>query len=59
MSCQGCVWFYEEKDVNWKECKHPDHTEEDELEECKDYYSKEDAKADSKYREYDKYQEGK
>jgi len=48
MSCQGCVWFYEEKDVNWRECKHPDHNEEDVMEECKHYYSRDDAKADSR-----------
>lgn len=43
MSCEGCIWYYEEKDVNWKECKHPEHTEDDELEECQYYYSKVDA----------------
>ena len=48
MSCQGCFWLYEEKDVNWKECRHPDHNEEeDDLEECGRYYSREDAKADA------------
>jgi len=50
MSCQGCIWFYEEKDVNWRECKHPDHNEEDVMEECKHYYSRDDAKAEGKER---------
>lgn len=40
--CKDCIWYYEEKDVNWKECKHPEHGEDD-LEECQYYYSKEDA----------------
>jgi len=55
MSCQGCFWLYEERDVNWRECKHPKHSEEDELEECEHYYSIDDAKADARYAGDDRY----
>ena len=41
--CKDCIFYYEERDVNWEECQHPEHGEEDPLEECQRYYSKEDA----------------
>lgn len=49
MSCQGCIWFYEEKDVNWRECTHPDYDQEEDV--CPGRYDKENAR----YSGYDKY----
>jgi len=56
-----CVWYYEERDVNWRECKCPDLEDEwaegtrQDCEECKHYYTKDDAKADAKYRDEERY----
>jgi len=44
--CIGCVFFYEEKDVNWKECRHPDYDQEEDV--CPGRYDREDAKADAR-----------
>jgi hypothetical protein len=49
-----CVWFYEEADVNWRECRCPALEDEwaegarTDCEDCGHYYTKEDAKADSR-----------
>lgn len=51
--CIGCMWYYEEKDVNWRECKHPDYDQEEDV--CPSRYDKEDARADARYSGYDKY----
>ena len=53
-NCSGCVYDYYEPDTNWGECKHPDYNEEL-PDKCPGYYSKEDAKADAKYKDRDKY----
>ena len=43
---RGCIYFYEEKDVNYQTCKHPDYNQEEDV--CHGRYSKDDAKADTK-----------
>jgi len=48
-SCNGCVFFYEERDVNYRTCKHPDYDEEEDV--CPGRYDIEDAKADAKERQ--------
>lgn len=44
--CEGCIFYYYERDTNWKECKYVGHDELElkyRYEECEHYYSKEDA----------------
>ena len=48
--CLGCDFRYEEKDTNYRTCKHPDYDEEEDV--CLGYYSEEDARAESKMDEY-------
>ena len=53
-----CCWYVYEKDCNAQYCRHIDHEdseEDDPCSECRDYYTIEDAKADAKYRDKDKY----
>ena len=53
-NCSGCVYDYYEPDTNWGTCKHPNYNEEL-PDKCPGYYLKEDAKADAKYKDQDKY----
>jgi len=53
-NCRGCVWYYYEPDTNWKECRHEDYDIEN-PDHCPGEYSIEDAKADAKYGNRDKY----
>jgi len=50
---RDCCWYVYEKDTNFDYCRHPDHEgeEEYECEGCRDYYTKEDAKAEWRYKE--------
>ena len=43
--CIGCMWYYEEQDVNWRECKHPDYNQEEDV--CPGRFSKADLKLTS------------
>ena len=53
--CSGdCVYDYYEYDTNYGECRHPDFDTEN-PDHCPGYYSKEDARADAKYKDSDKY----
>uniref|UniRef100_A0A6M3LHC3 Uncharacterized protein n=1 Tax=viral metagenome TaxID=1070528 RepID=A0A6M3LHC3_9ZZZZ len=54
MDCNGCVWYYYESDTNWKECRHEDYDIEN-PDHCPGEYAIEDAKADAKYKDCDKY----
>jgi len=46
--CSGdCVYDYYEYDTNWGECQHPDFDPE-KPDRCPGYYSKEDAKAETR-----------
>jgi len=50
----NCVFYYYEGDTNCDECRHPDLDAEN-PEHCPGYISKEDAQADAKYKDKDKY----
>lgn len=50
--CRGCVYFYEEKDVNYRTCKHPDYDQEEDI--CPGRYDKGDAKADAGHYRYER-----
>ena len=52
--CWGCVFYYYEKDTNWKECAHEDYDIE-QPDHCPGRYDKAEAKADAKYGRCDKY----
>ena len=53
--CNGdCVYDYYESDTNYGECRHPDFDIE-KPDFCPGYCSKEDARADAKYKDRDKY----
>ena len=52
---RDCVWYYEEAEVNWRECKHPEYDEDWDCEGCEYAYDRETAKADAKYGSCDKY----
>jgi len=53
-SDRGCVYDYHEDDTNYGECRHPDFDPEN-PDNCPGYYSKEDARADAKHKDKDKY----
>jgi len=56
MNCSGCVHYVYESDTNFSYCTHREHPSGSVLpEECEDYYSIEDAKADAKYGDKEKY----
>ncbi len=57
MDCQGCVYYYYERDTGYKTCENPKF-EDSWLEgpdDCPHWYSREDAKADAKYGHCDRY----
>ena len=54
MECNSCVFYYYEADTNWSECTHKDYDIE-KPDYCPGRYSIEDAKADAKYKDNDKY----
>ena len=52
--CWDCIFYYYERDTNFKLCKHPDY-DVNKPDHCPGQYSKDDAKADAKYGHCDKY----
>ena len=53
--CSGdCVYDYYEYDTNYGECRHP-YFDPEKPDHCPGYYSREEARADAKYKDRDKY----
>lgn len=56
MNCNGCTYYRYESDTNYTYCiKTPFDEERMELSDCPDYYNKDDASADAKYGDCDRY----
>ena len=51
--CANCVYCHYEEDVNYLVCNHPDYDEETDV--CPGRYSIEDARADARYKDCEKY----